>query len=156
MFPSYYILGALQHAKADSARVGLAIEHTRDADDVVEPPRGGLPRLTTIEVRPEEVGPSGVKLDEASRAKLAAAGVDVEQVERELVEQMVNKRPESVSGANRADGGGWTVAVDVVELSRIPPSTDVLATYEVTIDGRGELVELARSRRYIRNQADEE
>ena len=84
MFPSYYILGALQLAKADSARVGLAIEHTRDADDVVEPPRGGLPRLMTIEVRPEEVGPSGVKLDEASRAKLAAAGVDVEQVEREI------------------------------------------------------------------------
>ena len=84
VFPSYYILGALQLAKADSARVGLAIEHTRDADDVVEPPRGGLPRLMTIEVRPEEVGPSGVKLDEASRAKLAAAGVDVVQVEREL------------------------------------------------------------------------
>src|SRR5947208_3976173 len=84
VFPSYYIIGALQLAKADSARVGLAIEHTRDADDVVEPPRGGLPRLMTIEVRPEEVGPSGVKLDEASRAKLAAAGVDVEQVEREI------------------------------------------------------------------------
>src|SRR5437764_12968008 len=76
MFPSYYIVGALQLAKADAARVGLGIEHGLDADDEVEPPRGGLPRLTTIEVRPEEVGPGGVRLDEASRAKLAAAGVD--------------------------------------------------------------------------------
>jgi len=84
MFPSYYIVGALQLAKADAARVGLGIEHGLDADDEVEPPRGGLPRLTTIEVRPEDVGPGGVRLDEASRAKLAAAGVDVEQVEREL------------------------------------------------------------------------
>ena len=92
--------------------------------------------------------------EEALNGRLTFA--DAVRTARELVEELVNKRPESVSGANRADGGGWTVAVDVVELSRIPPSTDVLATYEVTIDGRGELVELARSRRYIRNQADEE
>ena|SRR5438045_3223441 len=61
------------------------IRHLRDVDDVhVEPPPGGLPRMTTIEVTPEEIGPAGVKLDEASRAKLSAAGADVEQVEREL------------------------------------------------------------------------
>ena len=55
-----------------------------DADASAEPLQGGLPRLTTIEVTPEEVGPNGVRLDEASRAKLAAAGVDPDQVEREL------------------------------------------------------------------------
>ena len=82
MVPPFYILAGL--ARADAARVGLMIEHMRHEDDVVEPPRGGLPRLTTIEVTPEELGPNGVKLDEASRAKLAAAGADVEQVEREL------------------------------------------------------------------------
>src|SRR5437588_3069920 len=80
--PSFFVLGQL--ARADATRVGLAIEHQRDADDVYVPPRGGLPRLTTIEVRPEEVGPNGVNLDEASRAMLAAAGLDVEEVEREL------------------------------------------------------------------------
>jgi hypothetical protein len=64
----------------------MAINYMRDRDDdaAVEPPLGGLPRLTTIEVVPEEIGPDGVKLDEASRAKLAAAGVDPDQVEREL------------------------------------------------------------------------
>ena len=57
----------------------------RDVDAVhIEPPQGGLPRLTTIEVTPEEIGPDGVKLDEPSRAKLVAVGADVEQVEREL------------------------------------------------------------------------
>jgi hypothetical protein len=84
IYPSFYILAQL--ARADAARIGLAIEHMRDLDDddAVEPPRAGLPRLATIEVVPEEIGPNGVKLDEASRAKLAAAGVDPEQVEREL------------------------------------------------------------------------
>lgn len=64
----------------------MAIHYMRDVDDAaaVEPQRGGLPRLTTIEVTPEEVGPNGVKLDEASRTKLAAAGADPDQVEREL------------------------------------------------------------------------
>ena len=56
----------------------------RDDDYDVETPRAGLPRLTTIKVVPKEIGPDGVKLEEASRAKLAAAGVDPDQVEREL------------------------------------------------------------------------
>jgi hypothetical protein len=65
--------------------VGLAIRHIRRDENVELPPsQVGLPRLTTIEVTPEELGPDGVKLDAASRAKLAAAGIDVQQVEREL------------------------------------------------------------------------
>jgi hypothetical protein len=81
--PSFFIFGL---ARADAAQVGIAIKHIRDIEDLdhVEPPRAGLPRLATIEVRPDEIGPNGVRLDEASRAKLAAAGADVEQVEREL------------------------------------------------------------------------
>jgi len=82
-FSNFFVLGLL--ARADAARVGLTIDHMRDVDAVhIEPPQGGLPRLTTIEVTPEEIGPDGVKLDEPSRAKLVAVGADVEQVEREL------------------------------------------------------------------------
>jgi hypothetical protein len=82
-FPNFFVLGLL--ARADAARVGLMIDHMRDVDDVhIESPHGGLPRLTTIEVTPEEIGPDGVRLDEASRAKLGTVGADVEQVEREL------------------------------------------------------------------------
>jgi hypothetical protein len=81
---SFYLVGLAQAAKADAARVAIAADLMRDDDDAYEPPRAGLPRLTTIEVVPEEIGPYGVKLDEASRAKLAAAGADPDQVEREL------------------------------------------------------------------------
>ena len=77
-------------------------------------------------------------------------------VARECVESLAGRRPESVSGANRLEGGGWLVCLDVVELSRIPPSTDVLSTYEVTLDADGELIELARARRFLRNQASED
>ena len=89
--PVTYVLASLLGAEADSARTGIAIDYLRDLepddDDAagdVDSPRAGLPRLTTIEVTPEEVGPDGVRLDEASRTKLAAAGADPDQVEREL------------------------------------------------------------------------
>ena len=74
---------------------------------------------------------------------------------RETLADVLGKSAESVSGVNRSEEG-WSVALDVVELSRIPPSTDLLATYDVTLDSSGDLVDLVRSRRYMRNQADEE
>jgi len=77
---SFYLVGAV----ADKARAAIVINYLRDADRVTESPHGGLPRLATIEVTPEEVGPNAVRLDEASRRKLVAAGVDPDQVEQEL------------------------------------------------------------------------
>ena len=44
---------------------------------------------------------------------------------------------------------GW-----VVELERIPASTNVMATYEAVVDFDGNVVEYARVRRYHRNQVD--
>jgi hypothetical protein len=80
---TYLIAGA---AVPDSARTGIVIRYLRDVDraGALEPERGGLPRLVTIEVTPEEVGPNALRLDGSSRAKLVAAGVDPDQVEREL------------------------------------------------------------------------
>jgi Gas vesicle synthesis protein GvpO len=73
-----------------------------------------------------------------------------------VIVELTGKQPEGVSGVNRSDGGGWSVSVDVVELARIPTSTDLLATYEVCLDGDGSLVDMERTRRYSRNQLDEE
>lgn len=50
---------------------------------------------------------------------------------------------------------GWCVAVDVLEVPRIPDTTSLLATYEVTLAQNGELVEYRRVRRYRRGAADE-
>ena len=38
----------------------------------------------------------------------------------------------------------------MLELSRIPNTTDVLATYEVEVDSDGELMEYRRVHRYVR------
>jgi len=75
-----YLIGA----SADKARAKIVINYLRDRDRVADLPRGGLPRLATFEVTPEEVGPNGVRLDEASRRKLVAAGIDPDLLEEEL------------------------------------------------------------------------
>src|SRR3954454_13445451 len=67
---------------------------------------------------------------------------------RQLVE-LTGKEPEGVVGLDRSDGG-WTVEVEVLEVSRIPNTTDVLAMYEVEVDGKGSLQGYRRVRRYVR------
>jgi hypothetical protein len=79
----------------------------------------------------------------------------IERVRRDLP-QLLGRSVESVLGLERHEEDGWRVTVQVVELSRIPPSTDVLGCYSVTLDREGELSGYKRTRRYYRNQADED
>jgi hypothetical protein len=46
--------------------------------------------------------------------------------------------------------------MEVVELERIPASTNVIGTYDVVVDRSGELLEFTRTHRYHRNRADDE
>ena len=54
-----------------------------------------------------------------------------------------------MTGLERTDDG-WTVQVEVVEVRRIPDTTDVLALYEVDVDSDGDLQGYRRLRRYAR------
>ena len=69
--------------------------------------------------------------------------------------ELTGKESEGVTGLNRGDDG-WTVEVEVVEVRRIPNTTDVLALYEVTTDERGDLLGYRRLRRYARGTPGEE
>jgi hypothetical protein len=75
---------------------------------------------------------------------------------RSELPQLLGKPIDSVLGVERGEESGWQVMVQVVELSRIPSTTDVLGSYAVTLDGDGELVGYRRRRRYHRNQTDED
>jgi hypothetical protein len=89
-----------------------------------------------------------------ARSRISAREA-IERVRGELP-QLLGHPVESVLGAEPGDDKGWSVTVQVVELARIPPSTDVLGAYDVTLDGQGELQSYKRRRRYYRNQADED
>ena len=73
---------------------------------------------------------------------------------RETVQDLTGYPPEAVSGL-QWDGESWLVTVDVLELERIPSTTDVIATYVVQLDEGGGLLGYKRSRRYQRGQAEE-
>ncbi len=72
---------------------------------------------------------------------------------RELLRSLRGVEAESVSGLTRTPNG-WTVTLEVLELRRTPESTDVLASYEVELDGDGKLLGFERGRRYHRSQAE--
>jgi Gas vesicle synthesis protein GvpO len=79
----------------------------------------------------------------------------VARVRRDLP-QLMGRPIESVLGLERDEDDGWSVMVQIVELSRIPHSTDVLGAYAVKVDPDGEVIGWRRRRRYHRNQADED
>ena len=66
----------------------------------------------------------------------------------QLVE-MTGQEVEGITGLERTDDG-WKVEVEVLELRRVPNTTDVLATYEVLVDDDGDLQGYRRLDRYSR------
>ena len=81
------------------------------------------------------------------------------EVVRQAIEQvgmLTGRRVEGVLGLEKRDDNGWLVTVEIVELRRVPDSTDVLASYAVELDKSGELEGYKRIRRYYRSQVEEE
>jgi Gas vesicle synthesis protein GvpO len=86
-------------------------------------------------------------------ARMNDAKQIVAEAKREL-EELLGAEVESVSGFHRSDGG-WTVTLEVVNLRRIPDTTDVLSSYEVVLDDDRNLVSISETRRYRRSQVEE-
>jgi len=103
----------------------------------------------------------GAKSAKSGNASSSSAGKGISGREavdeaRNQLAELMGRPVESVSGMEREEeGGGWMITVQVVELSRIPTSTDVLGSYAVRVDSSGEVVGYERTRRYRRNQSDE-
>ena len=69
--------------------------------------------------------------------------------------ELTGRSAEGITGIERTEDG-WRVSIEVVESRRIPDSTDILAVYEVDVDGSGELTGYQRVRRYTRGRASED
>lgn len=54
------------------------------------------------------------------------------------------------------DSDTWHVTVEVLELARVPNTTDVIGAYEVRLDPEGALHGYKRLRRFARGEAREE
>ncbi|MEV5133341.1 gas vesicle protein [[Kitasatospora] papulosa] len=90
----------------------------------------------------------------APRSSARRGPEDAAHAACESLERLICHAAEGVSAVRRKDDG-WCVVVDVLEVPRIPDTTSLLASYEVQVDERGELMEYSRVRRYRRGSADE-
>jgi hypothetical protein len=73
-----------------------------------------------------------------------------ERAKSQLAE-VTGLKPETVSGASK-DEQGWHIALDMVEMSRIPPATDLLGDYEVLLDDNGNMLKFERRRTRLRGE----
>jgi hypothetical protein len=96
--------------------------------------------MTSAEATPEMSAAS--RLGSAAGAARLAAGYLAELTDRVAEDVVLLERIED----------GWRVGLEVVEVRRIPDTTDILAVYEITLDACGELVSCRRERRYLRGQ----
>ena len=69
------------------------------------------------------------------------------------VHELTGYEPEAVT-ALEWDGEFWQITVDVLELARIPNTTDVIGEYTVRLDEGGTLRGYKRERRFHRAQAE--
>src|SRR5690348_10125526 len=110
-----------------------------------EPGDGSPPPEDRREVgaRPQHNGaPNPGDGEDADRCRVAAGSMARRAAK--LVATLSGRRPESVVSIERAETG-WCVGVEVVEVSRIPDSADILAVFEVRLDENGELISYRRT-----------
>jgi hypothetical protein len=84
------------------------------------------------------------------------SGAKLAQHARRELSEITGLEAESVTSLERAEDGSWIVTVELLELSRIPETDDVIGSYEVELDEKGELLGYRRLRRYARSQAGDE
>ena len=80
--------------------------------------------------------------------------VQAAQKARQQLQQITGLDVATVSAVEEHESG-WRAYVNLVELRRVPTTSDVLATYEAVLDPSGELVTYRRLRRFLRGQVGE-
>jgi len=86
---------------------------------------------------------------DVGRSRRLSGSAAVAYAKAHLLE-LTGQPAEAVSALNRTRDG-WRVVIEVLELERIPRTTDILASYSVDLDQTGELMGYERTHRYYRN-----
>lgn len=118
-----------------------------------EPSSSGLEHLAATAEPDDEKDDRDESADLRDADEARSDAVDIVLKARDQLERLLGREAESVSGIERTDGH-WSVSLEVVEMRRVPESTDVLASYEVVLDDEGHVARLRQTRRYRRSQVE--
>ena len=90
------------------------------------------------------------------QADSSSNGVGAERLGERVMNslaKLVGCPTEGVTGFRRTDDG-WVLTVEVLEVERVPETTDVMASYQVETDRDGGIVSFDRRRRYLRAETE--
>ena len=126
----------------------------RDEDSEPERERGGAgsERRRRDDDAESERGSERRRVRERRRL----SGAQLARQARNELADITGLKPEAVTSLERSDDGTWRVTVELLELSRIPETDDLLGSYEAELDESGELISYRRVRRYSRSQAQDQ
>jgi hypothetical protein len=149
------VAAAVGAAGAAAAAAKALTSHHEDGDEQPDGSESEEPEAESSEPEQQqhEHEPSSEQPDEQPVA--GADPSDARRVidrAREQLGDLLERPVESVSSLERTHDG-WVAQLEVVELRRIPESTDVLGSYEMELDDDLNLRRYQQVRRYSRSQA---
>jgi Gas vesicle synthesis protein GvpO len=97
-------------------------------------------------------GESGSGSRSGRKSGRRLSGGQLAQRARQELAEITGLEPEGVTSLERSDDGTWKVIVELLELERVPPTDDVLGSYEAHLDENGDLIGYERVERYTRSQ----
>ncbi|MFF4031427.1 gas vesicle protein [Streptomyces sviceus] len=89
------------------------------------------------------------KVAENSRPK----PMEVLRNARAQLAELTGMTAENVSSFEQTEDG-WSLEIEVLELTRVPDTMSLMASYQVELDPEGQLTGYRRVRRYERGRAD--
>ena len=85
------------------------------------------------------------------------SAVELARAAMTAVEELTGYRSEAATALQwDEESDSWRVTVEVLELERVPNTTDVIGAYEVRLDPQGTLHGYKRLRRFPRGESREE
>ena|SRR5215216_6055167 len=88
-----------------------------------------------------------------SRRKRSSVAAIAARAREELAD-MTGLEAEGVTSLEYVDDGTWRVTLELLELSRVPETDDILGSYAVALDEDGEILGYRRLGRYARSKAN--
>ena len=86
---------------------------------------------------------------------MAVKMVELAEQAKEQLAQVTGFKSVAIVGSYK-DEEGWHITVDMLEMARIPESTDVIGTYVAVLDENGDLVKFDKKRARLRGEPYEE
>ncbi|MGI5379358.1 gas vesicle protein [Streptomyces sp. CA-251387] len=81
------------------------------------------------------------------------APMEVLRQARAQLAELTGMNAETVTSFEQTEDG-WTLEIEVLELTRVPDTMSLMASYQVDLDPEGELTGYRRVRRYERGRSD--